>query len=157
MVSAGCPSITLALSQPDRRIPDQVYLHYTFQKIVNDSLDPEIVVIGSAYSIFRDGVNNLQPQVPKEQKSITYWGNKNISDGVCDMIAIGRQTLADCYMPKKLIEGKPDDVNWCIACDNCVELLIRQKAVGRTTYEKEAKQALRDVRKNEGSMKWKLT
>lgn len=40
MVSAGSPSITLALSQPDKRIPDQVYLHHTFQKVVSDAVNP---------------------------------------------------------------------------------------------------------------------
>jgi len=157
IVSAGCPSITLALSQPDRRIPDQVYLHHTFQKVVSDSLDTETVVIGSAYSIFRDGNNNLQPRVPKEQKSLTYWANKNISEGVCDMIAIGRQSLADSAMPKKLAAGKSEDVDWCIACDNCIELLIRQQAVGCVVHNKEARKRLQDLRKKEGRLKWKLT
>jgi len=136
MVSAGSPSITLALSQPDKRIPDQVYLHHTFQKIVSDAVKPETVVIGSAYSIFRDGNNNLQPQVPAEEKCLTYWANKNISEGVCDMIALGRQSLADCLLPKKLEEGREDEINWCVACDNCVELLIRQQNVGCVTYNK---------------------
>ena len=58
--SAGSPSITLALSQPDKKIPDYVYLHHTFSKALKDNLKPETVVIGSAYSIFRDGKNALQ-------------------------------------------------------------------------------------------------
>jgi len=157
MVSAGSPSITLALSQPDKRIPDQVYLHHTFQKIVSDAVKPETVVIGSAYSIFRDGRNNLQPQVPAEEKCLTYWANKNISEGVCDMIALGRQSLADCLLPKKLEEGREDEINWCVACDNCVELLIRQQNVGCVTYNKESAKILRDIRKKEGLLKWKLT
>ena len=157
MVSAGSPSITLALSQPDKRIPDQVYLHHTFQKIVSDAVKPETVVIGSAYSIFRDGRNNLQPQVPAEEKCLIYWANKNISEGVCDMIALGRQSLADCLLPKKLEEGREDEINWCVACDNCVELLIRQQNVGCVTYNKESAKILRDIRKKEGLLKWKLT
>jgi len=157
IVSAGCPSITLALSQPDRRIPDQVYLHHTFQKTVSDNVSPETVVIGSAYSIFRDGDNNLQPKVPREKKSLTYWGNKNINDGVCDMIAIGRQTLADPYLPNKLLSGQQEDIDWCIACDNCIELLIRQKAVGCVVHNREAAQRLKEVREKEGRLKFKLT
>ncbi len=47
--SAGSPSITLALSQPDKAVPDQVYLHHTFQKALKDVLKPETVVIASAY------------------------------------------------------------------------------------------------------------
>ncbi len=157
IVSAGCPSITLALSQPDRRIPDQVYLHHTFQKIVKDNLDPETVVIGSAYSIFRDGKNNLQPRVPESKKSLKYWANKNISENVCDMIAIGRQTLADCYMPKKMKEGREEEINWCTACDNCIELLIQQEAVNCTVHNKEASKRLKDLRKEKGRLRYKLT
>ena len=157
LVSAGSPSITLALSQPDKRIPDQVYLHHTFQNAVKNVVKPETVVIGSAYSIFRDGNNNLQPRVPKEEKSFIYWANKNIKDGVTDMVALGRQALADCMLPKKLQSGQEEKVNWCTACDNCVELLIRQKTVGCITYNKEYNKILRDARKEQGVLKWKLT
>lgn len=38
LVSAGNPSITLALTQPDRKIPDYAYLHIIFQKAVKDVL-----------------------------------------------------------------------------------------------------------------------
>ncbi|MBN2072382.1 MAG: 2,4-dienoyl-CoA reductase, partial [Actinobacteria bacterium] len=137
-VSTGTPSITMALHMPDKRIPDQVYIHFTFQKVVRDNLKDETAVIGSAYSIFRDGKNNLQPPQEPEKQSLVYWGNKNIKDRVCDMIAIGRQSLADCHLPRKLEAGKPEEVNWCTACDNCVELLIRQAYVGCATYNKES-------------------
>ena len=49
--SAGSPSHTLALSQPDKKLPDYGYLHQYFQKVCRDNLKPETVVIGSAYSI----------------------------------------------------------------------------------------------------------
>jgi len=156
LVSAGSPSITLALSQPDKKIPDDVYLHFTFQKAVKSVLKSETVVIGSAYSVLRDGNNNLQA-VKREEASLKYWGNKNIKDGVTDMIAIGRQSLADSYMTKKLKAGKDDEVKWCTACDQCIELLIRQKNVGCCTYDKEYVEALRRIRKEEGLLKAKRT
>lgn len=156
IVSAGSPSITLALSQPDRRIPDDAYLHHTFQKAVKDVLKPETVVIGSAYSVFRNGQNNLMA-VNREESSLVYWGNKNIKDGVCDMIAIGRQSLADSLLPKKLLEGKEDEIDWCTACDNCIELLIRQRNVGCCTYDRPYIEALKQIRKEEGLLKQKRT
>ncbi|MBN2325078.1 MAG: 2,4-dienoyl-CoA reductase [Spirochaetes bacterium] len=156
IVSAGSPSITLALSQPDRRIPDDAYLHHTFQKAVKDSLKKKTAVIGSAYSVFRNGKNNLLAVKP-EESSLEYWGNKNIKDGVCDMIAIGRQSLADSLLPKKLEEGKSDEVNWCTACDNCIELLIRQRNVGCCTYDKPYSEALKKIRREEGALKGKHT
>lgn len=156
MVSAGSPSITLALSQPDRLIPDDAYLHFTFQKAAREALKKETTVIGSAYSVLRNGKNNLQA-VEEEKASLLYWGDKNIRDGVTDMVAIGRQSLADPYMPKKVQEGKPEEVKWCTACDNCIELLIRQMNVGCTTYEKEYTEALKKQREKEGKLKEKRT
>jgi 2,4-dienoyl-CoA reductase-like NADH-dependent reductase (Old Yellow Enzyme family) len=156
LVSAGCPSITLALSQPDKKIPDDVYLHFTFQKAVRSVLEPETVVIGSAYSVLNNGNNNLQA-VKKEEASIRYWGNRNIKDGVTDMIAIGRQSLADSAMAAKMKENRDDEVKWCTACDQCIELLIRQKNVGCCTYDKEYVEALRKIRREEGLLKAKRT
>lgn len=154
--SAGSPSITLALTQPDRDIPDYAYLHMTFQKAVKEAVKPETAVIGSAYSIFRNGKNKFLA-VNREESSLVYWGNKNIQEGVCDMIAIGRQSLADSLLPAKLEAGKEGEINWCTACDNCVELLIRQKPVGCTTYFKEYTSALREIRRKEGLLKEKHT
>ncbi|MGQ9616629.1 MAG: oxidoreductase [Spirochaetota bacterium] len=156
LVSAGNPSLTLALTQPDRKIPDYAYLHMTFQKIIRDALKPETVVIGSAYSIFRDGKNSFLG-VNREESSLVYWGRKNIKDRVCDMIAIGRQSLADSLLPAKLEAGKADEVNWCTACDSCIEFLIRQQPVGCATYDKKYAKALQEIRKREGRLKEKHT
>ncbi len=86
-----------------------------------------------------------------------YWGNKNIDDGVTDMIALGRQSLADPLLPAKYLEGKEEKIKWCTACDNCVELLIRQQNVGCTTHNKPYTQLLKDVRKKMGKLQWKVT
>jgi epoxyqueuosine reductase QueG len=52
---------------------------------------------------------------------------------------------------------KEDTINWCTSCDNCIELLIRQKNVGCATYDKEYVDALRKIRKEEGLLKAKRT
>jgi 2,4-dienoyl-CoA reductase-like NADH-dependent reductase (Old Yellow Enzyme family) len=154
--SAGSPSITLALTQPDRDIPDYAYLHMTFQKAIRDALKPETVLIGSAYSVFRNGQNKFLA-VNREQSSFVYWANKNIRDGVCDMVAIGRQSLADSMLPVKLEMGKEDEVNWCTLCDNCLEFLVRQQPVGCATYNKKYAKLLQEIRKKEGKLKEKHT
>lgn len=154
--SAGSPSITLALSQPDRAIPDYAYLHFSFSQTLKKNLKPETVVIGSAYSVFRDGKNNLQA-VNREESSLLYWGNKNITDGVVDMIAIGRQSLADPLLPAKVMAGTLKEINWCAACDNCIELLIRQQNVGCCTYNRPYTAALKKIREEEGRLKAKRT
>ena len=154
--SAGSPSITLALSQPDKKIPDYAYLHHTFSKTLKDNLKPETVVIGSAYSIFRDGKNNLQA-VEREKNTLLYWGDKNIRDGVVDMVALGRQSLADPFTPVKLMENREEEVAWCTADDHCIELLIRQKNVGCCTFNQPYVDALLAVRKEEGLLAAKRT
>jgi 2,4-dienoyl-CoA reductase-like NADH-dependent reductase (Old Yellow Enzyme family) len=154
--SAGSPSITLALSQPDKKIPDYAYLHHTFSKTLKDNLKPSTVVIGSAYSIFRDGKNALQA-VDQDKNTLLYWGDKNIRDGVVDMVALGRQSLADPFTPVKLMEGREEDVKWCTADDHCIELLIRQRGVGCCTYNQPYVEALQEVRREEGLLKAKRT
>jgi len=156
IVSAGSPSITLALSQPDKKVPDDCYLHFTFQKRVRDALKPETVVIGSAYSVLNNGKNELQAR-KKEENTLWFWANKNIRDRVTDMVAIGRQSLADGQLPRKFAEDKEKDIRWCTACDNCIELLIRQKPVGCTTYDREYSQALKAIRDAEGALAAKRT
>jgi 2,4-dienoyl-CoA reductase-like NADH-dependent reductase (Old Yellow Enzyme family) len=156
IVSVGSPSITLAKSQPDKRVPDDVYLHFTFQKAVRDALKPETVVIGSAYSVLNNGNNQLQAR-NKDENTLYYWANKNIRDRVTDMVAIGRQSLADGQLPKKLLEEKDKEIKWCTACDNCIEFLIRQQNVGCATFSKEYSQALKAIRQQEGELAAKRT
>ena len=132
--SAGSPSHTLDLAHPDRRTPDYAYMHFYFQKVCRDNLKPETVVLGSAYSIYRDG---KQPfcAVRPEKNTLRFWGNKNIADGIVDGIAIGRQAFADPYVPVKMMENRENEIHWCTLCDHCVELLIRQdRNVGCATY-----------------------
>jgi len=68
------------------------------------------------------------------------------------MVAIGRQSFADGQLPRKFIEGKESEIRWCTACDNCIELLIRQMPVGCTAHDREYSQALKDRRKQEGEL-----
>jgi 2,4-dienoyl-CoA reductase-like NADH-dependent reductase (Old Yellow Enzyme family) len=156
IVSAGSPSITLALSQPDKSVPDDCYLHFTFQKLVRDALKPETVVIGSAYSVLNDGHNGLQAR-NRDENTLWYWANRNIRDHVTDMVAIGRQSLADGELPRKFAEGRGKEIKWCTACDHCIEFLIRQQPVGCATHDKGFAQALLAIRKAEGELKAKRT
>lgn len=40
-----------------------------------------------------------------------------ISDGVCDMVSMARPFLADPFFVNKAAEGKADEINTCIACN----------------------------------------
>ncbi len=154
--SAGSPSHTLALSQPDKKIPDYGYLHHYFQKVCRDNLKKETVVMGSAYSIFRNGKTSFQAVKP-ENNTFEYWANKNIEEGITDMVALGRQSFADPYLPLKFMENRQEEIKWCTACDNCIEFLIRQEHVGCATFNKEFTKRMSEIRKEKGLLKEKHT
>jgi 2,4-dienoyl-CoA reductase-like NADH-dependent reductase (Old Yellow Enzyme family) len=149
--SAGNPSLTLPLVQTDKRVPEYGYLRFWFQKQLKGVLKPETALIGSGYSIFRDGKNTFRG-VRREESSFLHWANKNIAEGICDMVALGRQSLADPLLPAKLETGKAEEVDWCTACDNCIEFLIRQRPVGCSTYEREYTEELREIRRQQGKL-----
>ena len=57
----------------------------------------------------------------------------------------------------KYLADKDDEIDWCVACDRCVELLIRQENVGCTTYNKPYTELIRKVRKEKGLLRQKVT
>lgn len=156
IVSAGSPSLTLALTQPDKQIPDYAYLHFTFQKQVRDLLKKETVVLGSGYSVLGRGNNELQA-LEKEEKTLLYWAERNIADGVTDMVALGRQAFADPLIPAKLRDGKEKDIHWCTACDHCVEFLIFQKNIGCAVWNGYYRDLYKEMQKNGETLKAKRT
>ncbi len=130
MQAGGAPRHTLEYAKPDKDRPYFTYIQQYFQKVCRDNLKPETVVIGAGYSLFRDGLHTNFPVVAPENNSLRFWGNKNIADGITDMVALGRQSLADPYLAKKLREGKADEINWCTGCDSCSILLVHHENVG---------------------------
>ncbi len=69
-----------------------------------------------------------------------------ISDGLCDMVAMGRALIADPYLPEKAETGREKELVHCIACaQGCFDNLFKLKAVEclcnpRAGYEKETEQ-----------------
>ena len=53
-----------------------------------------------------------------------------VREGRCDLVAFGRQSLADPYMPKKAQEGRLEDMIPCIAClQGCVANMYAGKPI----------------------------
>lgn len=52
-----------------------------------------------------------------------------ISEGKADMIAMGRQLLADPYWPQKAAEGREQEVIPCLYCNHCVDTLETGKPI----------------------------
>lgn len=149
--SAGSPSITISLTQAEKQHPYIAYLHPYFQKEFKKVLSPKTVLIGSNYSVWGKGNKNLQMVDPKENTMLKV-GAKNIEKGIVDMIGLGRQSFADPLLPKKLAEGKEDEIHYCTLCDNCLELLIRQEPIGCCTFNKYYTDVLVNVRKEKGRL-----
>jgi 2,4-dienoyl-CoA reductase-like NADH-dependent reductase (Old Yellow Enzyme family) len=154
--SAGSPSITISLTQADKDHPYFAYLHQYFAKVFRDNLKKETVVIGSNYSVFGKGKNKLAAVSPKDAALLAY-GAQNIAKGYVDMVALGRQSFADPLLPLKLREGREKEIKYCTACDNCLELLIRQRPIGCCTYNRFYTKILVDTRKEMGSLQEKHT
>ncbi len=150
--SAGSPSITISLTQADKNHPYFAYLHQYFAKKLKDQLKKETVLIGSNFSLFRDGKNGLCAVTP-EHSSLLSYGAQCVERGVVDMIGLGRQSFADPMLPKKVKEGKTDEINYCTGCDNCLELLIQQSKVGCCTFNKVYTEELVKTRKEKGRLK----
>lgn len=150
--SAGSPSITVSLTQADRHVPYFAYLHQYWAKEFKKVLKPETVVIGSNFSPFRSGKNGLCA-VTEEQSNLLDYGTWCVENDVVDMIGLGRQSFADPFLPKKVREGKLDEIKYCLLCDSCLELLIQQSKVGCVAYDKKAHEELVRTRKEKGYLK----
>jgi 2,4-dienoyl-CoA reductase-like NADH-dependent reductase (Old Yellow Enzyme family)/thioredoxin reductase len=50
--------------------------------------------------------------------------NQILAQGKADFIALARPLLADPEWPNKAKEGRLDEINRCIACNNCVDRLL---------------------------------
>jgi 2,4-dienoyl-CoA reductase-like NADH-dependent reductase (Old Yellow Enzyme family) len=149
--SAGSPSITISLTQADKDHPYFAYLHQYFAKVFRENLKKETVVIGSNYSVYGKGRSKLQA-VSHKDSSLLVYGAQNIAKGYTDMIALGRQSLADPLLPLKLREGREKEIKYCTTCDNCLELLIRQQPIGCCTYNKYYTKVLVKTRKEFGRL-----
>lgn len=143
-VSAGIPSITPEIVRPTKDFPEGVYRHFGWARAVKNTV--KIPVIGSGYSYLREGKNDLKEPDPAK-KCFIYWAEKNLKDGLADLVGIGRQSLADPSFAKKILVGEAHSINYCKACGGCSILLRSQREVGCTTYQDYYRKVLRQAKK----------
>lgn len=68
---------------------------------------------------------------------------ETLISGKADFIALGRSFLADPDWPKKLLEGRKEETNFCIACNQgCISRLMEQKDVWCTINPETAREEL---------------
>jgi 2,4-dienoyl-CoA reductase-like NADH-dependent reductase (Old Yellow Enzyme family) len=142
-VSAGIPAITPEIVRPTRNYPEGVYRHFGWAKAVKKTVN--IPAIGSGYTYLREGKNELK-EPDREKRSFLYWAEKNLNQKICDMIGIGRQSLADPLFAKKTLEGKTSEIKYCTACGGCSFLLRNQAQTGCVIYSDLYKKLFKEIR-----------
>lgn len=146
IASAGATFFTEGLTNAGKNHSFFAYLHMYFANEYKKVLKPETVVIGSGFSVFRNGKNNgMQAIDPKDGNMLTL-GARCIEDGMMDMVGIGRQTFADPHVARKLREGKEKEIKYCTICDHCLELLFEEQPIGCCTYDKKYAQVYAKMR-----------
>jgi 2,4-dienoyl-CoA reductase-like NADH-dependent reductase (Old Yellow Enzyme family) len=143
-VSAGIPAITPEIVRPTKNYPEGIYRHFGWAQAMKKQV--RVPIIGSGYTYLRDGKNDLKEPDPAK-KSFLYWAEKNLRGGVCDMVGIGRQSLADPLFAQKILERKSAEVNYCIACGSCSQLLLSQAQGGCPIYFEYYKKLLKEIQK----------
>ncbi len=130
-VSAGIPTLTPEIVRPTKNYPEGVYRHFGWAKAIKANVG--LPVIGSGYSYLRDGHNSLKDPDP-EKRSFLYWAEKNLRQGICDFVGLGRQSLADPLFAQKILSGRTSEINFCRACGGCSLLLGAQLPTGCVVY-----------------------
>ncbi|MDI6752968.1 MAG: NADH:flavin oxidoreductase [Thermodesulfobacteriota bacterium] len=143
-VSAGIPAITPEIVRPSKNYPEGVYRHFGWARAIKKILS--IPVIGSGYSYLKEGNNDLKDADPKK-RSFKHWAEKNLVQGTCDMVGLGRQSLADPLFAQKFLSGRISEVNYCLTCGGCSVLLRSQAQTGCVVYDEYYKKILKEVQK----------
>lgn len=145
-VSAGIPAVNPEITRPNRNFPEGIYRHFGWTYAVKKAV--KIPVIGSAYSYLRDGQNGLRG-LPPEKRSFWHWAGKNLKEGRCDMVGIGRQSLADPFFGRKMLEGRRSAIHYCTACGGCSLLLRSQVQTGCIVYSDFYKRIFAEVQQRQ--------
>lgn len=91
-------------------------------------------------TVFMNDMENadLAAQIKKHvQTPVVAVGAFNIPDDMenflaesgVDAIALGRALLADPFLPRKVIEGRPEDITPCIRCMECQNGMVQSRVV----------------------------
>jgi 2,4-dienoyl-CoA reductase-like NADH-dependent reductase (Old Yellow Enzyme family) len=148
--SAGCTAITEGLTNAGKSHSYFAYLHIFFANEYKKVVKPQTVIIGSGFTVFRNGKNNGMQAIAPEDGNMLTLGAKCVNDGSMDMVGLGRQTFADPHVPRKLAEGRENEIKYCTICDHCLELLFEEQPIGCCTYDRHYAQVYAEMRKRQG-------
>jgi 2,4-dienoyl-CoA reductase-like NADH-dependent reductase (Old Yellow Enzyme family) len=147
-VTAGVPVITPEIVRPSKNYLEGVYRHFGWAKAIKKAVG--IPVIGSGYSYLGKGTNEWKELAPGK-RGFSYWAEKNLSQGLCDLVGIGRQSLADPLFARKILGGRSSEINYCLTCGGCSVLLRSQAQTGCTVYFDFYKRILKEIQKSKAT------
>ncbi len=93
---------------------------------------PSLVVVGSGLSYYRE---DLMEQSERQLK-----------DGVCDLVGYGRLTLAYPMFYKDYLNGAFDAKKCCVACSKCTALMRNKKVSGCAVFNDYYKQLYKEIK-----------
>jgi len=89
------------------------------KRIATGALIPEASIVKNAVNIPVSGVGNLTFEAAE----------KVLAEGKVDLVCFGRQFMADTEFPKKLAEGRDDDIRECLGCTQCLHVMLLNQPV----------------------------
>lgn len=98
-VSAGSYLSSYQYTVPLMMLPPGVFVH--LGKEVKKAVKVPVIVAGRLHD--------------------PYMANSAIESGGADLIAVGRQLIADPKWPKKIHEGRLDEIRRCLSCNYCID------------------------------------
>ena len=100
-VTGGCyrsrPSGALMI--PPMRYPEATFLHLA--RAIKPRVSVPVIAVGRLHD----------PSLVE----------RLLTEGQADMVALGRQLIADPEWPRKVREGRRDEIRPCVACNTCVD------------------------------------
>ena len=94
---------------------------------------PALTVVGSGLSYYREDLIDV--------------ADRQLTEGICDVVGFGRVTLAYPAFYKDYVEGKFDSRKCCMACSKCTELMRAGKVSGCAVFNPYYRELYKEIKK----------
>ena len=104
----------------------------TIEKHIKEKF-PTLTVIGSGVSYYRE---DLMEQ-----------SEKQLMDGVCDLVGYGRMWLAYPMFYRDYVDGRFEAKKCCLACSKCTELMRAKRVSGCAVFNEYYRELYKEIKK----------
>ena len=104
----------------------------TIEKHIKDRL-PQLTVVGSGLSYYRE--------------ELFHKAEKQLSEGVCDLVGFGRMWLAYPGFYREYTDGKFDPKKCCLACSKCTGLMRAKQVSGCAVFNEYYRNLYKEIQK----------